>query len=54
MVDDAEKEANEEQETEGEHEGDERRQDDHQLGAKSPFVSPASSLFALIKPFSRL
>ena len=53
-MDDAGKEANEEQETEGEHEGDERRQDDHQLGAKSPFVSPASSLFALIKPFSRL
>ncbi|XP_022714687.1 uncharacterized protein LOC111274355 [Durio zibethinus] len=53
MVDDAEKEANEEQETE-EHEGDERRQDDHQLSWKSTFVSPASSLFALIKPLSRL
>ncbi|XWS20577.1 hypothetical protein CRYUN_Cryun31cG0114200 [Craigia yunnanensis] len=54
MVDDAEKEANEEKETGGEHEGDERRQDDQQLGGKSSFVSPASSLFALIKPFSRL
>ncbi|XWS19186.1 hypothetical protein CRYUN_Cryun32bG0109900 [Craigia yunnanensis] len=54
MVDDAEKEANEEQETEGEHEGDEPRQDDHQLSGKSTFVSPASSLFALIKPLSRL
>ncbi|XP_021297056.1 uncharacterized protein LOC110426208 [Herrania umbratica] len=54
MVDDAEKEANEEQETEGEHEVDERRQDDHQISGKSPFVSPVSSLFALIKPLSRL
>ncbi|XVF23252.1 hypothetical protein REPUB_Repub13aG0020500 [Reevesia pubescens] len=54
MVDDAEKKANEEQETEGENEGDEPRQDAHQLSGKSQFVSPASSLFALNKPLSRL
>ncbi|KAK8641694.1 hypothetical protein V6N13_011073 [Hibiscus sabdariffa] len=54
MVDDAEKEANEEHESEGEHEGEETRQDDHQLSGKSTFASPASSLFALIKPSSRL
>ncbi|GMI91945.1 unknown protein 6 [Hibiscus trionum] len=54
MVDDAEKEANEERESEGEHEGEEPRQDDHQLSGKSTFASPASSLFALIKPLSRL
>ncbi|OMO83290.1 hypothetical protein CCACVL1_11453 [Corchorus capsularis] len=51
MVDDAEKEANEEQESEAE----EQRQDNSndQLSAKSAFASPASSLFALIKPLSR-
>ncbi|KAA3489411.1 hypothetical protein EPI10_033032 [Gossypium australe] len=55
MVDDAEKEANEEHESEGEQqEGEEARQDEHQLSGKSTFVSPASSLFALIKPLSRL
>ncbi|XVE91159.1 hypothetical protein DITRI_Ditri20bG0132100 [Diplodiscus trichospermus] len=54
MVDDAEKEANEEQEIERKHEGDEPRNDAYHLSGKSPFVSPASSLFALIKPFSRL
>ncbi|XP_052486723.1 uncharacterized protein LOC105767672 isoform X1 [Gossypium raimondii] len=55
LVDDAEKEANEEHESEGEQqEGEEARQDEHQLSGKSTFVSPASSLFALIKPLSRL
>ncbi|XP_039004327.1 uncharacterized protein LOC120131394 [Hibiscus syriacus] len=51
MVDDAEKEANEERESK---EGEEPRHDDHQLSGKSTFASPASSLFALIKPLSRL
>ncbi|OMO73888.1 hypothetical protein COLO4_26810 [Corchorus olitorius] len=50
MVDDAEKEANEEQESEAE---EQRQNNNDQLSAKSAFASPASSLFALIKPLSR-